>query len=395
MKHKEEDNHLKKVFNLGYEERQQLNPKSNHKMSIKNLAIVAVVVILCLSNVIIFVKNTDLTAKYEQLYLNYSELSKGYNELNLSYWLAQTENKIIEAELITVKTNISSIRNEIYDLKTELNKMNTDIVTSINWFGDNLNLSKLDTEEFRNIKHEIANCVSTAGGYCEINLCCLDLKNDEDLQFKYLYNISFYNNLIPGIGRLLSFFDFVKYSGGVCRDYSLVFTSEFSYLIDYCNDNGYQNNKIKVTSCEESESDNCNIPNSKYYYPGFRTVSLSGYVYMYPICYRINETVGHCRVLLTDEKITTTLGVEQLQKGVIIEPQEGLIHGYLENSSYYSIVKYYGPSKEGDIYLVILDDGIRTFSTDSNSWIGLPDMLDNINSYAEEIQILNESLNKI
>lgn len=335
-----------------------------------------------------------LNNKYQLLLNNYNDLNNRHNDLIKENNLLLTINKNTQQELQELdllyekllvdynnqlkinkdlKTNLESLDQEhtivLKDYNTlmqEIGVFKENIEESMDWFKENSTIDNLKNS--RRIKSYLKDCVVCKKDYCNIKTACVYLINKNELLLEYKLD-----QITSGTeDKLQSLQSFVENKKGDCEDFSLLFTAEIRYLLEYVRS---LNKKPIIEGIIETDTTSKYwiIENKWYYSEGIEEEILpEQYIYPYVVCGNLfdpntEQYNGHCVIGFFDREINNNLDLESIETIKLIEPQNGLYLGSAINNGLFSINyedKIFSIITEDDYYL----NGYRLFNNNDLSW---------------------------
>lgn len=313
--------------------------------------IIILTLILFLTTTLIFNYNyqkllddhNKLTANYSDLFIRYNnllllnenttqellDLDLEYKDLNEKYNLEIQEKETILKELNTLDQEYTGVLKDYNQLLMEIGIFKENIEESMNWFRNNSNIDSL--KESRKIKNLLRTCIDCQEDNCYIKTACIDLINKKELYLEYELD----SVLLENTDKLQTIESFLINRKGDCEDFSLFYVAQLRYLIDHIES---INKTPIIEAIIESNTNKPYYITNKWYYPnGVEKEILSqNYIYPYIACGNLydpntNDFGGHCVVLLSDKKINNYQDLLSLNNAKLIEPQNGMYLGNLEN----------------------------------------------------------------
>jgi hypothetical protein len=242
----------------------------------------------------------------------------------------------------------------------------------MSWFKQN---SKLDPSYSWSVDIFLKRIRSDCIYNQTLNLACINYLNERTvLYLQYLNDLD-----IGEVDHLQSINQTIKRRGGDCEDFALFFKAILQTL--------KTNENLYVKTWEPSEHEQYAVwpqtkdPEYLVFYPKAQQKIISNLKNTYPvvICYTVNSVSGHCRIALSETKITAD-SIQNLDGAPVFEPQNGQYSGtigtdYQICSKEFSDCKYFA----GAITVVITDDDILNFN--DSKW----DSYDNHHEKVNEI----------
>ncbi len=314
---------------------------------------------LITQNNLLLTINQNTQKDLEELGLLYSDLLANYeSQLEINKDLENSFEKLDQEHTIVLE--------DYNTLMLEIGIFKKNIEESMNWFRVNSTID--DLKNVRRIKNYLKDCVICNDNYCNIKTACIYLINKNELYLEYqLDDITSETE-----DKLQSLESFITNKKGDCEDFSLLFTAEIRYLIDYVR----SLNKTPIIEgiTESNTTKNYWIIENKWYYSGGIDEKILSEEYIYPsvVCGNLfdpntEEYNGHCAVGFFNREINNNIDLQLIENIEIIEPQNGLYIGSAENNGLFNINDQdyiYSVITEKDYYL----NGYRLFKKDDLSW---------------------------
>ncbi len=305
--------------------------------------------------------NQNLTESLESLHDDYERLYKNYVILNESYYQIKDSNIALETELDQAFEKIRTYRREIN--------------SSLEWFNENAKLPRAPQLESKLERKCINNC--------EIKLGCLYLVN-EQMGFSYIPDY-----ITSGEeDQLQSLESFMENEGGDCEDYSLFFKAEFNHLKENCN------SLILEAYKPGDKNDRYFLDfNENWYIDGVEPVTIPGnFRHANVICGKIYDLnreslTGHCIVGFSREEIKNVDDLENVGEMHLVEPQNGMYYGKLNDESSGIYLLSDNPDSESFVTLIITDYDLFLYSQTDEEWLSY-------SLFDEQLGELQERLNR-
>jgi hypothetical protein len=332
---------------------------------------------------------------YEQ-YTELVRLRSDYNKLSSDFRDLESENEGLNEQNLRLTGEKTALENESEALKAKINVLQKDITAaaklidfytatineSIQWFRENSNIKTVEDSRIRwQLKQH---CIRMDPDTCKIRLGCFPFVND------YLNEIKYEPDILTGRADYLKNLSLILESkGGDCEDISLLFAAEYNYLAEECLKNRYSRSQIRLYSYipdnilkysisydEESEI--------KYFIPKAKSVDVSeGDNYIYIVCGTFaGQEFGHCVIAVSSSEIRNSQEVySKLDRAALIEPQNGMLIGYINDGSIRLYDNGEKPFNSYFIYVIILDEDMLLFNWRYEdkflyNWIGYKDFKD-------------------
>lgn len=335
----------------------------------------AVVVLLLLVTAVFALYFSSTVSKQEQ---KINELQNSLNLLQLNYDALQSKYNTLSANHDRLKEDYQSLQVSTRETQVEVEKaadkleeFERTVRESMSWFTSNNNLNSTNT--YIQIKDQLKKeCLNTAQSQdvCEIKLDCIYNVNQKNgISYKTDVDLASREDFLQSLDLIY------KNKGGDCEDISLLFTAEYNFLADECENEGFDRDKIKAST---------------------HSMTFDG-SYMYVVCggfnpikyFGIYEYVGHCVVALTESPILTSVDVyKNLKSAPLIEPQTGEFMFYIDQTDITYLFKDGEPPNTlYQINMVITDDDLKVFYpwAEQVRWIGFEEFLKDIQPLKEKI----------
>lgn len=348
---------------------------------INNKIIFTLIFILGLILILFVIKHYNLSkdfnnnvSEYNNLVEEYNTLKMNYNELKLNYDQKSTTLIEIESNLKKLEILNNSISSELSKIKTE-NKLITEdyeyikndllnfkeiINESMDWFRENSTIESINDLNRFKLKLK-TKCVYCENDYCYIKTACIEHVNSTYLKLKYKEDI----RTSKEEDKLQTLESFVNNKGGDCEDFSLLFTAQLRYLVDYI-----KLEKEKIPIIESIIEDKTNVDYYIYGDPGedgswYYDKNIKGYhldenyIHPYVVCGNLydiqsQEYNGHCVTLVTNYEIERPEDIsEKIYNSYLIEPQFGDFIDYVDYSGLLG-----EQNNIGEIYMIITKNDI-------------------------------------
>ncbi len=260
----------------------------------------------------------DLTSNYDLLNLKLENLTNDYNSLEKKLLESSNQNTDLENENSILLEDYETIKNDLFNFKEVIKDL-------MDWFQQNSTINNI--ENINSTKSRLTNsCVYCENKYCYIKTTCIEYINERYLKLEYIPDLktSGKEDNLQNLNHIVN--DSV---GGDCEDFSLLFTAQLRYLIDYVIT---EKNKIPIIEgvILSDTTKNYFIYGDWYYDKGVEEYKLEeGYIHPYVACGNLydpqsGEYNGHCVVMITDKEIKTPDDVHlSLFSSYLIEPQFG------------------------------------------------------------------------
>ena len=227
------------------------------------------------------------------------------------------------------------------------------VQTAMQWYSNNSTIDNL--KEATRIKSLLKNnCLDCKDNVCNIKTACIFVINKEELNLEYEID-----QLTSGkADQLQDIQNFLDHEKGDCEDFSLLFTAQLRYLIDYVK----STDRIPVVEAIiKSDTKKDYFITNKWYYPeGIEKKEIdSEFIYPYVVCGQVfdpqaDEHRGHCVIALSNKEIQSVDNIDYLSNSYLIEPQNGLFVDNLEKD----IIFIGKGNKETRINTLIIKDDI-------------------------------------
>ena len=171
----------------------------------------------------------------------------------------------------------------------------------------------------------------------------------------------------------------MKNKGGDCEDYSLFYKAEFNYVLNQCLDAGADNIIIEGWTPSEDEEERYFVEFSKNWFLwGATEITIpKGFIYPNIVCGNLydfskKDTGGHCVIAFTKNKIKSIKDINELNNAPMIEPQNGLYLGLIndESSKTYILTKENYDITYSYVNLIVTDKDQFLFSDKHREWLG-------------------------
>jgi len=277
-------------------------------------------------------KNIQLNNDYNSLLI--TEINK-FIELHSKYLSLESEN-ILNLERITslmrdkntLVTDYNTLSVQYTSLLTEVEGFKTEITESMDWFKINSTIDNVSYSD--RLKSHLRTCVNCNDEICIIKTACINwFVNERKFYLEYTDD----NIISKKEDKLQSIESFLLGGSGDCEDYSLLFSTEIRYLIDYIITEKKKSPIIEAMILTDTSVD-YSIVGDWYYDQGIEGYRLDdNYVYPIVACGTLfdpqtDELNGHCVVMITDIDINSVSDLSKLNKIYLIEPQFGDFIGF-------------------------------------------------------------------
>ncbi len=331
-------------------------------------------------------KNIQLNSDYNSLLIN--EINK-FIDLHSKYLVLEYDNfvniekiKNLTKDKNTLTADYNTLSNEYTSLMTEINTFKTQITQSMDWFKANSTID--DISDSDRLKSHLRTCVSCNEETCIIKTACIDwFVNERKFNLKYADD----NTISNKEDKLQSLDSFLLNEAGDCEDYSLLFTAEIKYLVDYIIVERQRTPVIEAMIKTNTTVD-YKIVGDWYYNEGIEAYPLDkDYIYPTVACGDLfdpqtNEYNGHCVIMITNKDIDSVSDLSKLNKIYLIEPQFGDFIGF---AKYDGVIKTDDNSRidllitKKDLYMHESRFYVNSNYTNAN-WYGYETFLNEINS---------------
>ncbi len=308
-----------------------------------------------------------LRAQLKELNQSKNNLQNEYSNLKSRYASVQQSKTNIEEKYANLTTATETTMQRILNFKDEIEK-------SMQWFQTNSNIGSIPDASY--LESELrSNCLQIKDNTCSIMLSCLFFVNNKELGYTYKTDEVISNRS----DQLQSLTSFAENKGGDCEDYSLFFKAEYEYLMNICNEKGY--NEIKLESWKPSARSDDTVwvhyKESWYLHYAKQYFLPENNTYASVVCGNIydpqaNATQGHCIVAFGPQFINSLSDLPSLNEATLIEPQDGQALGEMGYFSSGIILLQDGSDVElypSYVWEVIGDNDLYLFSTDENRWV--------------------------
>lgn len=272
-------------------------------------------------------KYNKLNNEKNELFIEKNQLLESITDLNNNHNQLKLESLNKSQKIENLSNDYNNLSGEYTTLMDEIEVFKTQIEDSMNWFKTNATLENI--KDSARMKDRLHTCVSCDGDFCNIKTACIVIfVNDKKFNLQYLFD----ENTTQSDDKLQSLDSFIANKGGDCEDYSLLFTAELRYLIDYVIT---EKKKIPIIEAiiESDTSKDYAIYGDWYYDDGIAAYNIeSEYIYPYVACGylydpQIKESGGHCLIMLTTTKISDYSDIRDIENVKLIEPQTGFYVG--------------------------------------------------------------------
>jgi hypothetical protein len=332
-----------------------------------------------------------LYEEYDALGINFDILRRTYDTLDEEYGLLRGNYDNLGKEYGSLETNYHNLRS-IYssldenfnDLVTELEETitmiedyETEIRKSMEWFRTNSVLE----EEF--IEPSLDTCIRLEGDTCRIKTGCIHLVNAKLLEMRYIPDLET-SNQRDKMQNLSSIF---KNKGGDCEDFSLLYKAQWNYLMEQCG-----NSKIVVEGWESSTGDKYALDyEQNWLKDNAKAVVFSDYKYPSIVCGNMfdpnsGRVNGHCVVAFTKKEIKSVKDLSELDKALLIEPQNGKYLGLINDKSSEVSLRGLNNQYSSYIYQVITNNDHFAFS--NSKWQSYSGFLQELATHRMNMQNL-------
>ena len=294
------------------------------------------------------------------------ELDLLYRDLSLNYDSQLEINKDLKNNFENLDQEHTLVLEDYNTLISEIGVFKKNIEESMEWFKENSIIDNL--KNARRIKNYLKDCVVCRNDYCNIKTACIYLINKNELLLEYQFD-----QVTSGAeDKLQSLQSFMDNKKGDCEDFSLLFSAEIRYLLDYVR----SLDKIPIIE-GIIETDTTRkywiIENKWYYSEGIEEEILSEqYIYPYVVCGNLfdpntEEYNGHCVIGFFDREVNNKLDLESIETIKLIEPQNGFYLGSAINNGLFSV------NNKDQIFSIITEDdyylnGYRLLKNNDLSW---------------------------
>jgi hypothetical protein len=295
------------------------------------------------------------------------------------------ENKILNESIISLENKNLTLLEEYTYIKNDLLNFKESINESMDWFKENSTIDVLNEKE--KIEKELLKCIECTSKNCYIKTACIDVfVNRRAFDIEYIFDTET-SSLDDRLQPLQSFLD---NKGGDCEDFSLFFTAQLRYLIQYSLDKG---KAPIIESFIDLKNNNYFIYQNWYYENSIEYRLNKEFIYPYIACGNLydiqkDEYGGHCVVLISKNKINNFEEINLLKDSYLIEPQTGRFidfveyNGFLEEKNNFGYIYYI--ITDNDFY--IHKDVLKLNNSFENEWYSY-------NYYLEKINFLEKEYN--
>ncbi len=330
--------------------------------------------------------NSELYNATEELILTKATL--GNTKTNLSQ--KEIELNKTKKELNEPTQKLAEIKSEFTALNEDVGELNDTLTQSIQWFKDNAILPTIPNfgNSLRELWYEgflnniYLECITDDGNQKTFKLACVPFVMERTLSFKYKSE---------NPDRLYSIKEMIFKEGGDCEDFSLFFKG----LINMLKQDGKNQNTVieaMTTSKGNKYAIYGNPSNGEEYWywndgAGIKLANLNE-IYPYSVCYMVTESEGHCIVALSWGKINDTDDIDELNEGLLFEPQTGQ---YLEtigtNLRLCANGDEFCDRTSNSVMMIIAEDDLYQFQ--EGKWKGYKQYKNTIEEVAKEIYLAN------
>ena len=308
------------------------------------------------------------------------ELANAYQSLEQEKILKQTaldELKSTKENLSQTQLQLNAAQQKADGIKEEVQSLEKNLNASMSWFKQNSQLNSQDSWDIDIFLKRIrSDCILNN----TLNLPCINYLNE-----RTVLHLEYLDDLEAGeTDHLQSLEQSIKRRGGDCEDYALFFKAIMQTL--------KSDDDLYLKAWEPAQSGDYVVwpqvenPEMYVYYNNARGRIISNLKNSHPyvMCYTADIYSGHCRIALSENKLTSDT-IQNLDGAQVFEPQTGKFGGTV-GVNYFVCAStqeqcYQTP---GAITLVISDSDIIQI-TDSK-WVSYDDYL----SQTEQISaILN------
>ncbi len=351
----------------------------------KIVIIILISIVVFLLFYLVYSLNSE-NVRLEKEYDEYKKQSnKNIEKLESDLNSLEKEKNEIEESYQNLNLEVDEVIKKIEDYENELNE-------SIKWFKDNSilkneSIQKKTTFFLDNV------CFKKIDGKCHIKTGCFFLTNLKQLGYTYKND----TDTSESYDKLQSLNEFINNSGGDCEDYALFFKAEYNYILEKCK--GIEPSNITIESWVEDEDSYdrywLNFV-TDWYIRGAEAFYLKdGYINPVVICgdiydFNSDKVWGHCILAFTKNKIKSKEDLNELNKAPVIEPQNGIYMGLINDysSNIFLINRNnYNVNFNSRIYIVITDEDYFLFSFDKGEWMSYSIFLNDLND--KKMDLLN------
>jgi len=323
---------------------------------------------------------SKLSTEHSNLIDNYETKIKEYNILENNYSVLSSEyNFLLEeyTELFNEYENlIVEYSEEFLTFQQEINNYIEVIEDRMSQFRDNSIITNT------RVQRDLRTCIECSSSQCIIKVACIkEYVNSDKLELSYGLT---YKDILQDIDS------FIETKEGDCKEFSLIFTAQLRYLIDYSNNQG----KTPIIESIIFKEGATNYPiYGRWVYPnnidGYRFPNK--YNHPYIVCGEIydpnqQEIGNHCLIAVADKKINNVSNISYLDGAHLLEPQNGF---FIDNIQYKDGIFYGDENPETKIHVVIIEDDIFlndrfVYNEDSYRWHNYKEFHDELLDYLEE-----------
>lgn len=327
------------------------------KLQIVIMVILVTMIIVSAAGSVIFYKKTvrqqeELTqtkSSLEMLEKNYNAIEKKHSLLKEKYNATNIQYGQLKDDYSSLSTSSQKKEIEIEKTKDKLEDFERTVRESMKWFKENNDLNK--TTKYEEIKKELGNCIVNQTGRgnrterCRIKLDCIHTTNKiNGIKYETDEEATKKSDFLKSLDLIYS------QKGGDCEDLSLLFTAEYNFLGDKCQEAGYVKEDIEASTED-------------------RIIDKAGY--MYTVCGSFDpektqgfyQYVGHCVVALTESPIEDSEDIyETLKHATLVEPQTGEMMFQMDTEQGITIFKDdQAPDTAYHISTVITDSDLKIY----------------------------------
>lgn len=267
------------------------------------------------------------------------------------------ELSLVYAQLQEEKGKVSNVKDELLDLEKKIN-------SSMSWFRENSFLNSSHSWSVDIFLQRVeSDCIYDGA----LNLACINYLTERTILY-----IEYLDDSDLGVlDRLQSINETIMRRGGDCEDIALFSKALLQTL--------KSNNNLLLKSWEPASDGRFIIwpqqetEDSYIYYQDARPKIIANLkdVYPYVICYTVDSFSGHCRIALSENKITSS-SVDGLLGAGVFEPQTGMYFGRVgQEYSLCSAERENCQNIPNTITLAITENDIIKFS--GSSWVSYQD----------------------
>ncbi|MBT4824794.1 hypothetical protein HN695_04005 [Candidatus Woesearchaeota archaeon] len=365
--------------------------KPKHKNHKKNSLIGIVIILILIAGffgVNFFLAKKVVSDLSEELTTFKYETEIEINELTAQISEADTEKTLLNENLGELETEHQELEGSYKELeekqkeladatKKTLQKVKsyeTEMQESMSWFKSNSIIND-ELPRAKDIKYYLRenNCYKMGTQTCHIKTGCFFFINAERLGIHYLYD-----QVTSGaVDKLQPIDTFIDNKGGDCEDYSLFYKAEFNYVLNQCLEEGADNIILEGWGASDDPEEWYWVEFSKTWYIAGGTDKYlpEGYIYPNIVCGNMYDFVnnvyqGHCIIAFTKNKIKSVADMDELDMAPMIEPQNGLYMGRInDGQGIYLINKDNFGKVPSIIYEVITDEDLYLYSQDYQEWL--------------------------